>query len=93
MSGVRRPHRYEASLVLPDGATVTAVREAGTWWLEWENRRWSGRSLVALIDALPGPGYGPGTDVLRQVLDALLHEIDRPPVVEHSLSSQLHYHY
>jgi hypothetical protein len=93
MSGTGRPQRYEASIALADGSTVSAVREAGTWSLEWDNRRWSGRSLVALINELPGPGFGPDKHVFRQALDALICEIDRPAKVERSLSSQLHYHY
>ena len=91
--GCWNAYRSEASIVLADGSTVSATREAGIWWLEWDSRRWSGRSLVALIDELPGPGFGPGTGVLRQVLDALLCEIDRPGVVDRSLRSQLNCHY
>jgi hypothetical protein len=93
MGAARHWNRYETSIALADGSTVTAIRQAGTWSLKWDNRRWSGRSLVALIDELPGPGFGPGTEVLRQVLDALVRDIDRPAAVERSLGSQLNYHY
>lgn len=88
-----RTYSSNASITLADGSVVSATRESGTWRLEWDGREWCGRSLVALIDELPGPGFGPGTDVLRQVLDALIAEIDRPGVVDRSLRSHLNCHY
>jgi len=94
MCALDRPaHRSETSITLADGSTVLARREAGKWSLEWDNRAWSGRSLVALIDELPGPGFGPGTTVLEQVLDALITEIERPGLVDRTLRTQLHCHY
>ncbi len=89
----RPAHKSETSITLADGSTVLASRDAGTWRLEWDNRTWSGRSLVALIDDVPGPGFGPGTAVLEQVLDALIREIDRPGLVDRALRTQLHCHY
>lgn len=78
---------------MADGSTITAVRQGSLWTLSWGERRWEGRSLVALVAGLPGPGLGPSSDVLDQVLEALLAEIDRPAAIDRCLRSHLGTHY
>ena len=83
----------DVSILLDDGSRVEAARRGGVWSLSWDGRRWEGRSLVALVDEVPGPGLGPTTEVLRQVLDALIAEIDRPGKVDRCLRSTVGAHY
>jgi hypothetical protein len=90
---VSRAGGFEAAILVDDGSRITAIRDGGLWALSWNGRRWEGRSLVALVGELPGPGLGPTPDVLAQVLDALIAEIDRPVAVARYLQSQLGMHY
>jgi hypothetical protein len=83
----------EISIILDDGSSIEAARHGALWSLSWAGRRWQGRSLVALVDEVPGPGLGPATEVLRQVLDALIAEIDRPAAVDRCLRSHVGAHY
>jgi hypothetical protein len=88
-----RPGGFEATIVLRDGSAVTASRRPDLWELAWEGHRWSGRSLVALMSEVPGPGLGPKDDVLGQVIDALIAEIERPAAVARCLQTHLGAHY
>jgi hypothetical protein len=83
----------EAVITLADGSQIEAARDEDFWSLVWDGHRWEGLSLVALVAELPGPGLGPGTDVLEQVLDALIAEIDRPAAVDRCLRSHLSTHF
>jgi len=85
--------RFVASINLADGSRIEAAREEGNWSLSWDGRSWRGRSLVALVSEVPGPGLGPSSDVLDQVLDALIAEIDRPAAVDRCLRTHVGAHY
>jgi hypothetical protein len=83
----------DVSIVLDDGSKIEAACHGSVWSLNWDGRRWEGRSLVALVGEVPGPGLGPTTEVLGQVLDALIAEIDRPATVDRCLRSHVGAHY
>ena len=83
----------EALIILDDGSKIEAARHGSLWSLSWDGRRWEGRSLVALVAEVPGPGLGPTNEVLKQVLDALITAIDRPAAVDRCLRSYLGTHF
>jgi hypothetical protein len=83
----------DVSIALDDGSEIAAARHGSLWSLSWDGRQWQGRSLVALVSEVPGPGLGPTTEVVAQVLDALIVEIDRPATVDRCLRSHLGAHY
>ena len=85
--------RFEAAIVFDDGSTIVAARDGSLWSLSWGEHRWEGRSLVALVSELPGPGLGPDYAVLSQVIDALIAVIDRPAAVDRCLRSHVGTHF
>jgi hypothetical protein len=85
--------RFEASIILDDGSVIAAARDRSRWSLSWGKHRWEGRSLVALVSELPGPGLGPDDESLGQVIDALIAAIDRPAAVDRCLRSHIGNHF
>jgi hypothetical protein len=84
--GERRSRRFEAFIDLPDATRLVAIHEGSVWSVTWNGRTWEGRSLVALVEDVPG-NFGPGVDVLRQVLEALIEQMDRTAAQARNLHS------